>query len=224
LGRPSGRVEHTQAIIPEHVCHRILAAAGLGVAAGECVGDEEAALRVAGAIGLPVVLKGITRRITHRAKAGLVALDLRSEADVRAAFRSLSARAAELSAPLDGVYVQKLHAHGTELIVTAFRDPMFGVMVSCGRGGVFTELIDDVVTERAPVGADLAAHMLERLRTRRHATDSAGLLPTDAAAQFIARFAELALTAPWDRFVFEVNPVLWRRDDAIALDGLLIVG
>jgi hypothetical protein len=51
-----------------------------------------------------------------------------------------------------------------------------------------------------------------------------GLLPTDPAARFIARFAELALTAPWERFVFEANPVLWRRDDAVALDGLLIVG
>ena len=170
------------------------------------------------------MLKGVTPRITHRAKAGLVALDLRSEAEVRAAFRRLGARAAELSAPLDGVYVPKLHPRGTELIVTAFRDPMFGVMVSCGSGGVFTELIDDVVTERAPVRAELAAHMLERLRTRRHATDSVGLLPTDPAARFIARFAELALTAPWERFVFEANPVLWSRDDAVALDGLLIVG
>ena len=97
-------------------------------------------------------------------------------------------------------------------------------MVSCGSGGVLTELIDDAVTERAPVGIELAAHMLERLRTRRHATDAEGLLATDPAARFIARFAELALTAPWSRFVFEVNPVLWRRDDAVAVDGLLVVG
>jgi hypothetical protein len=66
--------------------------------------------------------------------------------------------------------------------------------------------------------------MLDRLRTRRHATDTEGLLPTDAAAQFIARFAELAMTAPWPRFTFEVNPLLWRRDDAVAVDGLLVIG
>jgi len=89
---------------------------------------------------------------------------------------------------------------------------------------VFTELIDDVVTERAPVRIELAAHMLERLRTRRHATDAAGLLATDPAAAFIARFSELASTAPWGRFTFEVNPVLWTREAAVAVDGLLIVG
>lgn len=216
--------QETHTVIPEHTCHRILAAAGLAVAAGEFVEDEAAAVRAADAIGLPVVLKGITPRITHRAKAGLVAVDLRSEAEVRAAYRRLVARAAKLAAPLDGVLVQKMHPRGIELLVTAFRDPVFGGMVSCGSGGVLTELIDDVVTERAPVGIELAAHMLERLRTRRHATDPEGLLATDAAARFIARFAELAHIAPWSRFVFEVNPVLWRRDDAVAVDGLLVIG
>jgi acyl-CoA synthetase (NDP forming) len=217
-------LQETQAVIPEHTCHRILAAAGLAVAAGEFVKDEANAVRAADAIGLPVVLKGVTPQITHRAKAGLIAVDLRSEAEVRAAFRHLGARAAELSVALDGVHVQKMHPRGTELLVTAFRDPVFGVIVSCGSGGVLTELIDDVVTERAPVGIELAAHMLERLRTRHHATDAEGLLATDPAARFIARFAELALTAPWSRFVFEVNPVLWRRADAVAVDGLLVVG
>ncbi len=96
---------------------------------------------------MPVVLKGITPGITHRAKAGLVAIDLRSEADVRAAYHHLVSRAAMLAAPLDGVLVQKMQARGTELLVTAFRDPVFGVMVSCGSGGVLTELVDDVVTD-----------------------------------------------------------------------------
>lgn len=217
-------VQETPAIIAEHTCHRILSAAGLAVAAGEFVEDEAAAVRAAAAIGMPVVLKGITPRVTHRAKAGLVTIDLRSEADVRAAYHHLIARAAMLSTPLDGVLVQKMHRRGIELLVTAFRDPVFGVVVSCGSGGVLTELLDDVVTERAPISTELAAHMLERLRIRRYATDTEGLLPTDAAARFIARFADLGMTAPWSRFVFEVNPVLWHRTDAVAVDGLLVVG
>jgi hypothetical protein len=172
----------------------------------------------------PVVLKGITPRITHRAKAGLVAIDLRSEADVRAGYRDLHARAAALAAPLDGVLVQKMHPRGTELLVTAFADPVFGVMLSCGSGGVMTELIDDVVTERAPIGTELAAHMLERLRTRAMRRTRKDCSRPMLAARFIARFAELAMTAPWPRFVFEVNPLLWHRNDAVAVDGLLVIG
>ena len=216
--------EERHAVIPEPTCHRILAAAGLTVAAGELVGDEANAVRAADAVGRPVVLKGITPR--DHASRPIGSGHRRSALGGRRARRlsSAHARAAELSIALDGVLVQKLYARGTELIVTAFRDPVFGVMVSCGSGGGLTELIDDVVTARAPVGIELAAHMLERLRTRRHSTDSNGLIETAPAARFVARFSELAATAPWDRFVFEVNPVLWRRDDAVALDGLLIVG
>ena len=47
-------------------------------------------------------------------------------------------------------------------------------MVSCGSGGGLTELIDDVVTERAPVDRPLAASMLDRLRIRRFARDDRG--------------------------------------------------
>jgi acetate---CoA ligase (ADP-forming) len=66
--------------------------------------------------------------------------------------------------------------------------------------------------------------MLRRVRSARDAADLRGPLPTEPAAQFIARFSQLAASAPWDRFVFEVNPVAWRRDGAIALDGLLVIG
>ena len=65
--------------------------------------------------------------------------------------------------------------------------------------------------------------MLERLRIRRYATDDRGPLPAEPAAAFLARFSELALTAPWPRFVFEVNPVKWTRDGVVAVDGLLII-
>jgi hypothetical protein len=42
------------------------------------------------------------------------------------------------------------------------------------------------------------------------------------AAAFLARFSERVLTAPWRRFVLEVNPVGWTRDAVVAVDGLLI--
>jgi acetyltransferase len=212
------------AIVTEYTCHRILAAAGLAAAGGELVDDEDAAVRAATAIGRPVVIKAITPAITHRAKAGLVATDLRTEADVRAAYHRLRERAAALSVALDGILVQALEPRGTEIIVAAFRDPTFGVMVSVGSGGVLAEVIDDVVTERAPVDVELAMHMIERLRTRSRASDARGPLPAEPVARFVAAFAALVQGAPWRRFVFELNPVLWRRDGVVAVDGLLIVG
>ncbi len=210
-------------VITEDRCHLILRAVGLPVAAGELAVDEAGAIHAAESMGFPVALKGISPKVTHRAAAGLLAIDLGSIDDVVAAFRRLVTRSDEISIKLDGVYVQKMHVGGTELLVSAFRDPVFGTMVSCGSGGSLTELIDDVVTERAPVSEELAAHMLDRLRIRRKASDDEGPLPSAAAARFIARFSELAASAPWSRFIFEVNPIKWTRHAAVAVDGLLVV-
>ena len=48
---------------------------------------------------------------------------------------ALRARAAALSVPLEGTWVQRMIEGGVELLVTAFRDRAFGVMVGCGLGG-----------------------------------------------------------------------------------------
>ncbi len=211
-------------VISEHRCHAIMREAGLAVAAGQLVNDEAAAVAVAEEIGFPVAVKGISDAVTHRAAAGLVVLALRDRDAVDAAVRTLQERAETQSIKLDGFYVQKMEEGPVELLIAATRDPLFGTMVSCAAGGGLTEIIDDIVIRRAPVDEATAAEMLEALRLRRYAKDAAGALPTGAAARFIARFSELAASAPWKRFVFESNPVKWRRGDAIAVDGLIVIG
>ncbi len=210
-------------VVPEDRCHRILRAAGLPVAAGRLVLDEAGALAAAASLGFPVVLKGISPGVSHRAAAGLVVLDLRSPEEVRSAVRQLQARAGHLGVELEGIYVQAMQRGGVELLVSAFRDPVFGVMVSCGSGGGLTELIDDVVTARAPVDSAAATAMLDRLRIRAHAVDAQGPLAVEPVAAFLARFSELAVRAPWPRFVLEVNPLKWMRAAVVAVDGLLVV-
>jgi acetyltransferase len=211
------------AVISEHMCHDILRAWGLTSAPGELATEEAGAVKIAASLGYPVVMKGISPAVTHRAAAGLLAVGLNSDAEVRDAFRRLDARAKEKGVKLDGLLVQKMEKGGVELLISAYRDPIFGPMVTCGSGGGLTELIEDVVTHRAPIDLAGAKRMIEALRVRRHAKDQEGLLPVDAAAEFLASFSELAAAAPFDGFVFEVNPIKWSRKAAVAVDGLLIV-
>lgn len=210
-------------VIPEHECHRILAAGGLPVAAGKVATSEREAVRAAEAVGLPVALKGVSPAVTHRAAAGLLAVDLRTAEEVLAAYRRLMTRAAELAVKLDGIYVQHMAGAGLELLVSAFRDPLFGTMLTCGAGGNLTELLDDVVVVRAPLDEALALDLLGRLRIVRQAQQqNMGLDPRNAA-EFITRFSQLATSAPWQGFVLEVNPIKWSRDGVVAVDGLLII-
>jgi succinyl-CoA synthetase beta subunit len=205
-------------VVSEHECHTILAAAGLPVADGRLATSEGEAVEAAAAVGLPVVMKGISAQVTHRAAAGLLALNLRSEGEVREAWRTLQARASALPAALDGILVQHMMQGGTELLVSAFRDQDFGVVLSLGAGGTLTELLDDVVLVPAPLGREAAEAALRRLRIMRKAG-----APSPALLDFICRFAAIAASVPWQRFVLEVNPVKWTATEARAVDGLLII-
>jgi acyl-CoA synthetase (NDP forming) len=211
------------AVVSEHVVARILEAAGLPVARGRIAASAEDAVGIAQEVGFPVALKAISPAITHRAAAGLVALGVDTPDAVVATDARLRARAAEMNAPLDGVWVQHMFAGERELIVTALRDPEFGVIVGCGIGGSMTEVIDDVVLARAPVDTAGASDMLARLKTLRRLPDWMTARQRSIAAEFVARFSALAASAPWPRFTLEVNPLKVGDDAGAAVDGLLLI-
>jgi hypothetical protein len=112
---------------------------------------------------------------------------------------------------------------GLEILLSAFRDPVFGPIVSVGAGGVLTETMDDVALARAPLDEAGARALLGRLRAMRAAEKLAPEADLGVLAAFVARVSALSAAAPWRRFVLEVNPVKWSRDGAVAVDGLLIV-
>ena len=205
-------------VIPEHACHAILRRAGLSVAEGVLAVSEDVAAEAVRRIAAPVVMKGICEQVTHRAAAGLVALGISSEGAARQNWRILQARAEELRVTLDGILVQRMAKAGGELLVSAFRDADFGVMVSLGAGGTLTELINDAVLLPAPFGKAAAERALHRLQVVRRADYRLGPL-----IDFVCRFSALAAVIPWRKFVLEINPVKWTTTDAIAVDGLLII-
>jgi acetyltransferase len=211
-------------VVSEDVAARILEAAGLPVAPGRLATTTDEAVRAAHEVGFPVAIKGISAAITHRAAAGLVALGVDSPDAVARVDRALRARSAALGVTLDGTWVQRMVAGGVELLVTAFRDREFGIMVGCGMGGGATEVIDDVVLARAPIDADGALDLLGRLRTVRRLPDLLSPRQQARAADFVARFSAVAATAPWPHFTFEVNPLEVGPEHLAAVDGLLLIG
>jgi len=206
-------------VISEHACHAILSQAKLPVARGILATTGEQAAMAAREIGGRIVMKGISRVVTHRAAAGLVLLGLSGEADAREGWRQLQDRAAAAGVSLDGIIVQQMVEGGIELLISAFRDPDFGMFVSLGAGGVLTEMIDDAVLASAPLDPSQAEGALMRLRILRH-VDRSALRP---AVDFVTAFSRLAAAAPWQRFVLEINPVKLSGGSVTAVDGLLVI-
>jgi hypothetical protein len=140
-----------------------------------------------------------------------------------ATYERLTAKAETAGVTLEGVYLQQMIPGGMEIIVSAFRDPIFGSMISCGAGGNLTEVIDDIALARGPLDIEGAKRLLQRLRI----VKASGKLNADAdivdLARFVAHFSQVAHNAPWEKFVIEINPVKWSAKYVGAVDGLLII-
>jgi acyl-CoA synthetase (NDP forming) len=210
-------------VISEPLCHEILRGAGLATAAGQVARSAEDSLMAAKVIGFPVALKFVSEKVTHRAAAGLVRLALGSDADVIEAYQLLRARGAAMGVNDGLFYVQAMVPGESELLLSAFRDPAFGLFVSCGAGGVLAESIDDVALARGPLRPAGALRLLQQLRVIQGLAKLNREAEIRVLADYVAEFSTLADSIPWRGFTFELNPVRWGVSGAVAADGLLVI-
>ena len=206
----------------------LLSRAGVPMAPVRLATDADAAAAAAESLGWPVAVKIESPDILHKTEAKGVKLGLKTRDEVRAAFVELaaSARAYKADARLDGVIVQKMAGGGgVEVVLGLQNDPVFGPVVMAGLGGVFVEVLKDVVFRRCPVTPAEAGAMLDELRgaamlgavrgrpaVRREALVEAIVAVSRFGAAAGARLAEL-----------DLNPVMADVNGAAAVDAVLVL-
>lgn len=215
-------------MLDEHQCKAVLAASGVPAAPERRARSADEAVAAADALGYPVALKVLSPDIAHKTEAGGVRLHLADGAQVRAAFDQImaSARAHAPQARLDGVLVAPMQSGVAELIVGATRDPVFGMALTVGLGGVLTELYQDVSHRLLPVDEAMAADMLAELKAYPLLTGYRGRPPADvdAACAAIAAFSRAVQALGRQVSEAEVNPLLIKASGqgAAMLDALLL--
>lgn len=125
-----------------------------------CAPSIAAVVDAANQLGYPVVLKALVTGTLHKTDAGLVALNLRTESELRAAHADLMTRAGQPCSML----VERMIPGHRELLVGLSRDPQFGAVVAFGVGGIFAEAVPDVALGLAPLSPADAEAMLELIR------------------------------------------------------------
>ena len=203
-----------------------LAAAGVPMAPVALAHDEDEAVALWRAVGGAVALKIESPAITHKTEVGGVALKLDDEAAVRAAHRNLleRARSQRPGARLDGVLVQRMGAGHLELVVGAQRDPVFGMVVMVGLGGVLVEVLKDVAFRHAPFDTDEALSMLSELRMGAVLDGVRGQPGADRGqiADLLSRLSHwVAAMHPW-LAELDLNPVLVGPGGPQAVDCVMM--
>ncbi|MGH6952499.1 MAG: bifunctional acetate--CoA ligase family protein/GNAT family N-acetyltransferase, partial [Vitreimonas sp.] len=223
-----GALAERRDVLTEPEAKRVLAAYGIPVVPTEVVLDAAEAAHAAQRSGFPVVVKILSRDITHKTDVGGVALDLDTEQAVLDAVRAMQDKicTAAPGARIDGFAVQPMikRPHAIELILGAAEDPVFGPILMVGHGGVATEVIDDKALALPPLDPVLAEGALGRTRVDRLLRgyrDRPPAARTDVCeamvrlSQLIADVSEVA--------ELDINPLLVDAEGIIALDARIVV-
>lgn len=144
----------------------LLASYGIPMSRSVRCMTEEDAVSAAAQLGLPVVMKISCPRIVHKSDAGGVFLNLRSELEVRGAYHQIMSAAAKAVPGLEdaGVLVQEMVVGGQETIIGMSADPNFGPLIMFGMGGIYVEVLKDVVFRLCPVTETDAQEMVRELK------------------------------------------------------------
>jgi hypothetical protein len=157
-----------------------------------------------------VVLKAQAAALPHKSDEGVLALRLRSAADVRAAYDDIWPRAVALAGAdaIDGILVEKMVPAGFEMLVGITRHPALGPFLTVGAGGRQAEIFRDVVVVPAPASPDQVRAAVTRLRCG-GALSPETRVPLDAAAFCDLAAAVSAIAAQTaDLAELDLNPVI----------------
>jgi acyl-CoA synthetase (NDP forming) len=194
----------------EAVAKSLLAELGIPSAPEQACKSADEAVAAAERFGYPVVLKILSPDIMHKSEIGGVLLDVADADAVRAGHALMLERGAAVAgARIEGVLVAKQLKGGVECILGIHRDPVFGPVAMFGLGGIFVEILKDVVFRRCPFGPDVAETMIRSIKAAPLLLGARGRPPADVAAlaTMLSRLSVFAHQAGPALQSVDLNPV-----------------
>lgn len=196
-------------LLPEGEAKAKLVAAGVAVPKGVSAPTLAELGGLVGGIAAPFALKGMG--FAHKTEAGAVRLGL----------SSLEGQA-EMAGATGYLAEEMVTGAVGEVLLGLRRDPVYGVTLTLGMGGVTAEVLADTVTLVAPVTQAEVAAALRRLRLWPLLDGYRGRRKADAAAivQAALRLQGLMAAEPAIREI-EINPLMVQEQGAVAVDAVI---
>lgn len=192
----------------------------------EVAKNEEKAVELSEQIGFPVVLKVVSPDIIHKSDVGGVIINLKTQAEVRIAYRKILKKIKKFSpeAKIVGILVQKMAPQSTEVIVGAVKDPQFGQTLMFGLGGIFVELLKDVTFRVAPITREDASEMIKKVKAFPLLNGYRNMPPADlnAIINVLLNASRLVMDYPEIKEL-DLNPVMAYETGAMTVDARIIL-
>ena len=199
---------------------------GIPVTRFKLAKNEAEAVKFAGEVGYPIVLKIVSPDIIHKSDVGGVVVDLRNTKDVRNAYKQIieNVKRHKPKAKILGVLVQEMAPSSTEVIVGAIKDPQFGPAVMFGLGGIFVEVLKDVTFRVAPITVDEAREMITEVKAYPLLKGYRNQPPADieAIVQILLNTSRLVMEHQEIKEL-DLNPVMVYEKGAKTVDARIIL-
>jgi len=181
--------------LPQTAAFAVLSAYGLPLPKVVAVTSEAELAAATASVGFPCVLKVDAQDVIHKSDAGGVILGLADLDAVTTAYRQLQEKFATVAA---SYLLMEQKPAGREIIIGAKAAPGLGSMLLFGLGGIFVEVMQDVVVAVAPLSHPEAMEMMQGIKGYPVLTGVRGEPSADleAVADLLMRASRLAADFP----------------------------
>jgi acyl-CoA synthetase (NDP forming) len=219
-------LEERRSVLSEIESKQLIAAAGIATVEARLATTKTQAVALGKEIGFPVALKIVSPELSHKSDAGGVKLGLENAAQVAVAYADVVAAARRVNpgATIQGVAVQRMARPGIEVIAGMFKDAQFGPVLMFGLGGVFVEILKDVIFGIVPVLPGDAGRMIREIKGAAMLRGYRGQAAVDGGAleTILLRLSELVDCTPEIKEV-DLNPIFAYPDGAVAVDARIVL-
>lgn len=189
--------------------------------------SEEEAVRIASAIGFPVVFRLVTEPTSEHVEFGSIALNLIDAEAVRQAWKLIASMFSEKAGSGDSFRASlqpEVELDGYKLRVASKVDPQFGPVLLFGAGGRLADVFQDRAVGLAPLNATLARRVMEQTRVYSALQGGDGRKSVDLPAldALLVRFSQLLVEQPWIKAI-EINPLLASPQRLLALNARVVI-
>jgi acyl-CoA synthetase (NDP forming) len=168
--------------------------------------------------GYPLTMKIASDVITHKTEVGGVLTYLKTEEEVLKGFEGIVG-----TGKAKGVYLQKM-VKGNELFIGAKRDPLFGVVVVMGLGGIFTELLKEVTYRIHPFSYEEFERMAGETKADRLMKGFRGSPPADVQKLYEVLQNVGSLMAKYSVIKeIDINPLFMLGSELRVVDCRIII-
>jgi acetate---CoA ligase (ADP-forming) len=183
----------------------VLGAFGISTPRSFSAATAAEAVEAWSAIGGPVAMKLVAPSALHKTDIGGVVLNVVGADEVARVFADLVALASDAK----GVLVQEMIPKGHETLIGMTEDPSFGPLLVFGMGGIYVELLKDVVVRVAPITDTEAKQMVFGIKSAKLLQGYRGQPAGDIEAAELALLRVSALLEAVPELAeMDLNPVI----------------